>query len=101
MDYSIKSTSSVQLLLLYFNVKLTPSFRCTQKASAALHQKHKAVALSYLRSRKQLEDLLTKRLGSLHTLESTFIRVEAAAGDVEVGIFMTARFMAQRSVSRS
>lgn len=56
----------------------------TQKASAALHQKHKAVALSYLRSRKQLEALLTKRLGSLNTLESTFIRVEAAADDIEI-----------------
>ncbi|KAF8969851.1 hypothetical protein BDZ97DRAFT_1792981 [Flammula alnicola] len=55
----------------------------TRKASAALQQKRKPAALSYLRSRKQLEDLLNKRLGSLTTLESTFITVEAAAGDVE------------------
>ena len=31
-----------------------------------------------------MEDLLNKRLGALSTLESTFISVEAAAGDVEV-----------------
>ena len=30
---------------------------------------------------------MQKRLGSLSTLESTFISVEAAAGDVEVGRF--------------
>lgn len=43
--------------------------------------------MSYLRSRKQLEDLLNKRLGALSTLESTFISVEAAAGDVEVRLY--------------
>lgn len=58
--------------------------RCTRKASNSLRQKRKSVALSYIRSRRQLEDLLSKRLGSLDTLESTLIRVEAAVGDVEV-----------------
>jgi len=67
-----------------FASEMTPSFRCTQKASAALRQKHRALALSHLRSRTQLEELLTKRLRSLHTLESTYIRVEAAADDIEV-----------------
>jgi len=57
---------------------------CTRKASAALRQKRKPVALNYLRSRKELEELLSKRLGSLHTLESTLIHVEAAAGDIEI-----------------
>lgn len=57
---------------------------CTKKASASLLQKRKPLALSYLRSKKQLEDLLTKRLGSLGILESTLIQVEGAAGDVEV-----------------
>ncbi|KAJ6623494.1 Snf7-domain-containing protein [Mycena sp. CBHHK59/15] len=56
----------------------------TQKASAALQQKHKPVALTYLRSRKRIEVLLTKRLGSLETLEATLISVETAAGDVEI-----------------
>ncbi|KAJ3509631.1 hypothetical protein NLJ89_g5120 [Agrocybe chaxingu] len=57
---------------------------CTKKASAALQRKQKSVALNCIRSRKQLEDLLQKRLGSLSTLQSTFITVEAAAGDVEI-----------------
>ncbi|KAJ7632803.1 Snf7-domain-containing protein [Roridomyces roridus] len=56
----------------------------TKKASTALQQKHKPVALAYLRSRKQVEDLLRKRLGTLETLEATLISVETAAGDVEL-----------------
>ena len=50
--------------------------------------------MSYLQSRRQLEELLTKRLGSLHILESTFIRVEAAAGDLEVGLSIFNLFVA-------
>ncbi|KAL0946685.1 hypothetical protein HGRIS_012872 [Hohenbuehelia grisea] len=57
---------------------------CTKRASMALRDKRKNVALTHLKSRKQLEDLLGKRLGSLETLEATLIRVEAAAGDVEI-----------------
>ncbi|KAF9564411.1 hypothetical protein CPC08DRAFT_631278 [Agrocybe pediades] len=57
---------------------------CTRKAASALKQNRRPAALTYLRSRKQLEDLLSKRLGSLTTLESTFIRVEAAAGDIDI-----------------
>ncbi|KAI0082613.1 hypothetical protein K474DRAFT_1585221 [Panus rudis PR-1116 ss-1] len=56
----------------------------TEKISAALRRKQKDVALTLLRSRKQLEDLLKKRLASLDTLQSTLLRVEAAAGDVEI-----------------
>ncbi|KAJ7685376.1 Snf7-domain-containing protein [Mycena polygramma] len=56
----------------------------TQKATAALKQKHKPVALTYLRSRKQFEDVLRKRLGSLETLEATLLSVQTAAGDVEI-----------------
>lgn len=59
-------------------------FRCTRKATAALLAKRKSNALGYLKSRKILEDVLNKRLASLHTLESTFIAVETAAGDVDV-----------------
>lgn len=58
--------------------------RCTRKASVALQQKYKPVALSQIRSRKQYQDLLEKRLNSLSTLEATLISVETAAGDVEV-----------------
>lgn len=54
-----------------------------KKASTALRQKRKPVALSHLHAHKQLEGLLNKRLGSLHTLYST---VEIAAGDVKVRI---------------
>ncbi|KAG6814537.1 hypothetical protein H0H92_000064 [Tricholoma furcatifolium] len=57
---------------------------CTQKASAAIQQKRKNIALSHLRLRKELEDLLSKRLSSLDNLEATLLRVEAAAGDVEI-----------------
>jgi charged multivesicular body protein 7 len=46
------------------------------------------MALNYLRSRKQLEELSNKRLNSLNTLESTLLSVEAAAGDIEVRLVM-------------
>lgn len=52
----------------------------------ALQQKQKPLALSYLRSRKQLEDLLNKRLASLGTLESTLVSIETATGDVQVSL---------------
>jgi len=57
---------------------------CTAKIFSALGQKQKLIAMSYLKSKKQLEDLLAKRLRSLEVLESTLIRVEGAAGDVKI-----------------
>ena len=54
------------------------------KISAALKQKRKETALSHLRAKKQYEELQKKRLNSLDTLQSTLIRVETAAGDIEV-----------------
>ncbi|KAF9013970.1 Snf7-domain-containing protein [Cyathus striatus] len=57
---------------------------CTKKASNALEQKQKSVALSYIRSRKLLQDMLEKRLGSLSILESTLISVDNAATNVEM-----------------
>ncbi|KAJ3763887.1 Snf7-domain-containing protein [Lentinula raphanica] len=57
---------------------------CTEKAGEALKQKRKPLALSYLRSKKQLDQLLTKRLGALANLEGTLIQVEGAAGDIEI-----------------
>ncbi|KZT26511.1 hypothetical protein NEOLEDRAFT_1177512 [Neolentinus lepideus HHB14362 ss-1] len=56
----------------------------TRNASDALRQKRKQIAVSHLRSRKQLEELLSKRLGSLTTLQSTLLSVETAIGDVEI-----------------
>ncbi|KAJ7172286.1 hypothetical protein C8R46DRAFT_1216135 [Mycena filopes] len=58
----------------------------TREATAALQQKHKPVAMTYLRLRKQIDELLRKRLGSLETLEGTLLSVQTAAGDVEVDI---------------
>jgi charged multivesicular body protein 7 len=51
---------------------------------AAIRQQHKSLALSYLRSRKQFEDVLTQRLGSLEILQSTLLRVEGAAENIQV-----------------
>ncbi|EAU88757.2 hypothetical protein CC1G_01130 [Coprinopsis cinerea okayama7 len=58
--------------------------RCTRDASAALRQDRKAIALNHIRLRKQLQELLTKRLSSLSTLESTLLTVEASMGDIEI-----------------
>ncbi|KAJ3895708.1 Snf7-domain-containing protein [Lentinula edodes] len=57
---------------------------CAQKAGEALKLKRKSIALSYLRSKKQLDELLTKRLSALSNLEGTLIQVEGAAGDIEI-----------------
>ncbi|KAJ3851621.1 Snf7-domain-containing protein [Lentinula lateritia] len=57
---------------------------CARKAGEALKLKRKSIALSYLRSKKQLDELLTKRLGALSNLEGTLIQVEGAAGDIEI-----------------
>ncbi|KAH8989182.1 Snf7-domain-containing protein [Lactarius hatsudake] len=54
------------------------------KAANAIRQQHKSLALSYLRSRKQFEEVLTQRLGSLEILQSTLLRVEAAAEDIRI-----------------
>ena len=58
--------------------------RRTEKASVALKQNRKEIALGHLRARKQLEDILVKRSKALENLESTLWTVENAAGDVEV-----------------
>ncbi|KAG1877987.1 Snf7-domain-containing protein [Suillus subalutaceus] len=56
----------------------------TSNISNALRQQRKSIALAELRFKKHLDDLLSKRLGSLHNLESTLMSVETAAGDVEI-----------------
>ncbi|KAH6918418.1 hypothetical protein BKA70DRAFT_1247141 [Coprinopsis sp. MPI-PUGE-AT-0042] len=58
--------------------------QCTQDASKALQQGRKPIALGRIRLRKQYQDILSKRLNSLSTLESTLASVEAAMGDVEI-----------------
>lgn len=81
--YNVGSTSQYSVFF-YLPISYLLCNRSTQKATAALKQKHKPIALTHLRSRKLLEDLLQKRLGSLGVLEGTLMSVEAAAGDVEV-----------------
>ncbi len=54
------------------------------KATNAIRHQHKSLALSYLRSRQQLEHVLKQRIGSLEILQSTLIRVEGAANDIQV-----------------
>ncbi|KAI0362089.1 hypothetical protein OH77DRAFT_1389098 [Trametes cingulata] len=56
----------------------------TQQISDALRQKRKEIAMAHLRARKQLEEVRTKRLESLGLLESTLLRVETSAGDIEI-----------------
>lgn len=65
----------------------------------ALRQQQKSIALTHLRFRKGLEDVLTKRLGALQNLESTLMTVETAAGDIEVGphLILGTLFIAPRS----
>ena len=43
--------------------------------------------MMHLRARKQLEEILKKRLSSLELLHSTLHRVETSAGDIEVHRF--------------
>ncbi|EJU05330.1 hypothetical protein DACRYDRAFT_46449 [Dacryopinax primogenitus] len=57
---------------------------CLVKAKQALAKKQQQMAKSYLRSRNQLNELLTKRGASLETLHTVLLKIESAAGDVEV-----------------
>ncbi|KZS91062.1 hypothetical protein SISNIDRAFT_457037 [Sistotremastrum niveocremeum HHB9708] len=56
----------------------------TSQITENLRAKRKEIALSFLRSRKQLEELLLKRLGALENIQSTLDRIEQAAGDIEI-----------------
>lgn len=70
--------------LLYLIFTRERFLRRTEKASSALGQNRKEIALGHLRARKQLEDTLVKRSKALENLESTLWTVEQATGDVEV-----------------
>ncbi|KAI9570451.1 Snf7-domain-containing protein [Boletus coccyginus] len=56
----------------------------TKRISTALRQQQKSIALTHLRFKKSLEDVLTKRVGALQNLEATLMSVETAAGDIEI-----------------
>jgi charged multivesicular body protein 7 len=55
-----------------------------EKVEAALREKKRDQALSYLRSRKMLEELLVTRTKSMETLHGILIKIEQAASDVEI-----------------
>ncbi len=44
--------------------------------------------MTRLRARKQLEEVLKKRLSSLEVLHATLLRVEMSASDIEVRLFV-------------
>ena len=55
-----------------------------EKVETLLREKKRDQALSYLRSRRMLEELLEKRTKSLETLHAVLIKIEQAASDVEI-----------------
>jgi charged multivesicular body protein 7 len=59
-------------------------YRRADQVKENLRLKRKDIALSYLRSKKQLEELLPKRLRSLETIQTTLDQVESARHDIEV-----------------
>jgi len=56
-----------------------------EQAKGALAKGLKSQASSYLRSRKDLEAVLGKRVGSLGTLQGVLLKIDSSAGDVAVG----------------
>ncbi|WVR04870.1 hypothetical protein IAU60_001882 [Kwoniella sp. DSM 27419] len=58
--------------------------RSQEKAKHHLNASQKPVALSYLRSKKQLEDLLAKRVSSAEQLRAVIRSIDQAKGDVEI-----------------
>lgn len=58
--------------------------RRAEKINVMLRKKQNDMALSLLRSRKQLEALLKLRLGALETVQTALMKVETAAGDIAV-----------------
>lgn len=64
---------------------ITPSpLRRTAKAKEYVTMKRNEMAKSFLRSRASLQDVLKKRLQSLETIQTVLLKIETAAGDVQV-----------------
>ena len=61
-----------------------PPNRAQSKAGTFLEQKQRTIALSYLRSKKQLEAVLEKRVGAVEQLRTVLRGIDNAQGDVEV-----------------
>lgn len=56
----------------------------TQAADALRSKAPRSVATSYLRTKKQLEDMLTKRIGALETISALLLQMEQATGDADI-----------------
>lgn len=56
----------------------------TFRVKEHLKNRQKEMAMSHLRSKKELEKLLSKRFMSLDTIRSALLQVESAAGDIEI-----------------
>lgn len=54
------------------------------RAANALKSKQKSQAIAFLKEKKMLNDLLTRRLDSKSTLDAVILKIEQAAGDVQV-----------------
>ncbi|KAK7693476.1 hypothetical protein QCA50_003044 [Cerrena zonata] len=76
--------TAIQNLQSQLDILQTRIEQETEKVSIALRRKQREVALSHLRTQKLLEDIVKKRASSLETLQATMLRVETAAGDVEI-----------------
>lgn len=64
--------------------KFDNGVRAQTKATTFLKQNQKTIALSYLRSKKQLESVLEKRVGAVEQLRTVLRGIDNAQGDVEV-----------------
>ncbi|KAG5457481.1 MAG: hypothetical protein BJ554DRAFT_2492, partial [Olpidium bornovanus] len=70
------------------------------KARADVTVPHKkALALSSLRRKRLLSDVLLKRIGSLETLENVLLKIQTAATDGEVGIGVDLRTLQAYNVA--
>ena len=58
--------------------------RCQIRVKSALASKQQPVAMSYLRSKRALEDVLAKRVASSEQLSMVIRNIDQAKGDVEV-----------------
>ncbi|KAK6903398.1 hypothetical protein I203_106901 [Kwoniella mangroviensis CBS 8507] len=77
----INAQRKVEKQILGIEEQITQS---QEKAKKQLAKGQKNAALSYLRSKKQLEDLLAKRIASSEQLGAVIRSIDQAKGDVEI-----------------
>ena len=61
-----------------------PSFRRQDKIASYIRSNQKDLALSHLRSKKGLTDLLSKRTLAFENLQAVLLKIEAAESDVAI-----------------